>query len=400
MEELLPDTESAMPTNDGSMLAVLREAQEKLAQITQEKEEKVAGFTSSLLSESQINELDIPPTEWILPGFLPKPSLVAITGKPGSFKTFFAHWIARRLAAGLGLFEKWEGNFDIKMTTEPFDGFKKRKVLIIEEEMGPEIIKERSLMMKSWGESDNVYWAINSGFSIRGDKGEAIKGLIHSISTLGIDVVILDPFTSVSGMQDENDNAEAREVMDILLKQLVNDGPKITVIFLHHPAKGDGDGTSIRGAGDILGKSYVHYSLQYDKAGGDGPKKITIKCGKTRWRQLEDFTIEFRDEPATGLPPGQRVKKEFVYTGFKKDETTEGVDGEEKRGPGQPKKFDKLAESIFSSMETGLDYTRIELAEFTDYDSKHGTFRAAIKLLKEQGKVAEDEKMGKWSKIG
>lgn len=383
---------------DTTMLGALQSAKADYEKIKEEQAQKVVAFTSSLLNEKAIRDLDVAPTEWMLPGFLPKPALVAITGKPGSFKTFFAHWIARRLASGQSLFDTWEGNVESKLSTAPWDGYKKRKVLIVEEEMGPEIIKERCQMMKSWGEEENVYWAINSGFSIRGDKGEHIKGLIHSISTLGIDVVILDPFTSVSGMEDENDNAEAREVMDILLKELVNNGPKITVIFLHHPAKGDGDGTSIRGAGDILGKAYVHYTLQYDKTGGEGPKKITIKCGKTRWRQLEDFTIEFRDEPAVGLPPGVFAKKEFVYTGQKKDDGDgDGdMDGDEKRGKGRPSNKEENKALILDGKDPAVGYTRNEIAESAGLHVRGRGFLVALMELKTEGKVVEDEKIGKW----
>lgn len=254
-----------------------------------------------IMDEVQFSKLSLEPTEWLFPRLLPKPGLIALTGRPGGYKTYFAHWMARRLSAGLPLFDE----YDEDPEWSKVGAGREVRSLIIQEEMGPEIVQERINDLKAY-KKDNVFWAVGSGFDLR--KPEKVAELVAMIKELRIEVLFFDPFISIANMKDENDNAEASEVMNIILNTFVNSGPKISVVFLHHPSKGQ-DGDVIRGAGDILGKTYVQYVLE--KKGDYDATMITVKCPKHRWRATRNFTMEFVDSP----DPRDLGAKKFVYRG-------------------------------------------------------------------------------------
>jgi RecA-family ATPase len=54
------------------------------------------------------------------------------------------------------------------------------------------------------------------------------------LKTNEIKLLVLDPFSSVLGASNENDNAEVSKIMDVM-RELINE-LNIGIIFLHHPA--------------------------------------------------------------------------------------------------------------------------------------------------------------------
>jgi hypothetical protein len=219
-------------------------------------------FLDQRLTYTELMEADIPDPDWFVPGFLPNPGLVAVTGRPGSFKTFFTQWLGLRLAAGKPLFDQWDIPPEKQGMDEPYKGGYPLGVLFMEEEMNERQLKQRSNLMKSWKVGECFQWLINSGFTVKDEK--KVKELREFVEREAIKLIVLDPFTTVLGMEDENSNAEAREVMDILRKNFIDTEHGCTVIFIHHPSKSgsnDGSDASIRGAGDILGKCDMHFVL-------------------------------------------------------------------------------------------------------------------------------------------
>ncbi|MCR4329073.1 MAG: AAA family ATPase [Candidatus Roizmanbacteria bacterium] len=254
------------------------------------------GFT-----HDEVQKLDLPDPEWFIPTLIPNPGLIAITGRPGHFKTFFTQWIALRLSAKLPLFDGIDSSF----LSAPKSSI---GVVFVEEEMNARQIKLRANQMKSWGH-DNFHWFISSGFSLK-DK-EKVSELRKYIETNNIKLLVLDPFTTCAEMKDENSNAEAREVMDVIRHEFVDTEHGCTVIFIHHPSKGEGSSENIRGAGDILGKCDMHFVLE--KIGEGRTTVISIKCKKTRFIQPDDFIAEMvEDEKDFG-------RLEWKYRGTHED---------------------------------------------------------------------------------
>ncbi len=313
------------------------------------------------ISSKELKEKIIPATEWFFDSFIPCPSLIGRVGRPGSYKTFFAHWIANRLSAGKDLFDE----------TMEFSGSAKHtKTLIIEEEMGEIIVQEREKAMQEY-EDSNVFWMINSGFNLRDEK--KVDELVKIIAEKDIRLLILDPFSSISKMKDENSNAEAAEVMDILLNRFVNGGSKITVLFIHHPSKSSTNGDVLRGAGDILGKCYIAYGMDKMEEAGT---QVRIKCIKHRWRFVQSFIVDMVQDK-------EKEKLKFVCIGKTKDNLKT--------------KVEQLESQVMGILETAGGMSKAQISMVLERETeprRDKNLGEAIKNLKESGKIRFDAKKG------
>jgi len=308
----------------------------------------------------EIQNAPLPDPEWFIDTLIPNPGLIAITGRPGAFKTFLVHWMAMRLSAGLPFFATIIGECDF---VNPYK--EKIGVAFIEEEMNARQIKMRTNDLKSW-DHPNFHWFISAGFSLRDEK--KVKELKEFIEKNNIKLIVLDPFTTCAGMKDENSNAEAREVMDIIRHEFVDSAFGCSVIFIHHPAKGEGTSENIRGAGDILGKCDMHFVIT--KIGEEPTSKISFKCKKTRYKQPKDFIAELVED---GNDLG---KLEWIYTGKMIDEFK--------------KERDELKEKILDAMQLDVEYKKKEVAEAVDCGEKDNKFRACWDELEKKKKIIQE----------
>ncbi len=209
------------------------------------------------LSFLELEALDLPATEWLMGKTIPWPGLIAVSGKPGSFKTFFALWLAMRASAGLPLFD--EQTFST--LGEKYSGGYV-PTLFIEEENTVRLIRERAISLKK-ADYSRMFFYIDCGFKMTDEDWR--KKTIDFVKLHGIKLIVLDPFSSVMGLKDENSNAEVSTVMDLIRKEFIKND--VSVIFIHHPSKGEEGGKNLRGAGDILGKCDVHLSLEKEPTG-------------------------------------------------------------------------------------------------------------------------------------
>jgi hypothetical protein len=235
--------------------------------------------------------ISFPKQEWIFDRVIPKDGLIALSGAPGSYKSFFALWMALQAGMGKPLFnaEQIIGNNQSEL-----------KTLFIEEENTLRLMHQRVRVLKN-GKSRNVFFKIDDGFKMQDD--EARANVIQFCMFNSISLVVLDPFSSVMGLKDENNNAEVSVIMDIIRKTFVAQG--ISVMFIHHPAKNAEGGKNLRGAGDILGKCDVHISMEKDE---QDKKLITISYEKMRLiseDDIWDFKVKFSGDEIMGY--------EFVY---------------------------------------------------------------------------------------
>lgn len=238
-----------------------------------------------MYTEPEMLALDIPKPLWIADYIFPLPGLVAISGPWESYKTMFVLWTLRRLSAGLPLFH---GEVDY---AEPFTADKKPKAvnaLFLEEEMTMGQIQERVSQMEGPHPS-NMNYMVRSGFNFR--EGDKIQRLKDMMVEKGINIVICDPFSTISGVDDENANAEVSRIMDNMRE--LADSANACVGFIHHPAKSDKDRKSLRGAGDISGKVDIHLTIEKEHSESDTINVTFEKMRVANRQKVSGFKIRY-----------------------------------------------------------------------------------------------------------
>lgn len=318
---------------------------------------QLGGGIPDPLSFDELLALDLPPTEWLMGKTIPWPGLIAISGKPGSYKTFFALWLTMRASAGLPLFDgascgalgaKYEGGMVPS--------------LMIEEENTVRLIRERAMGLVK-ADYSRMFFYVDMGFKMSDvvwrDKA------VSFIQERGIKLVVLDPFSSVMGLKDENSNAEVSVVMDIIRKEFIK--KDISVIFIHHPSKGDeSGGKNLRGAGDILGKCDVHLSLEKEESGD-----IVVSYEKMRVADEKTMT---------------NFRMRLVYDGLGKNGYFMYV------GEAVPKwqeERDALEKKIIDAMTELGETTRVAIAKAIGDNNTGDKFKKTWEKMKADGRIRE-----------
>ncbi len=208
--------------------------------------------------------------EWIINGLLPKGSLVILSGRPGSFKTWTTLHIAISISQGSPVFNHFET--------------KKNRVLIIDEEDSKVIIKNRFELLGIHKDTD-INLSILSGFKI--DNEEHLDLLIKEIKNRKIGVIIIDSLIRIhSG--DENSARDMSKVNN-QLKKLVGMG--IAIIINHHNRKSqnnkDDDNQAMRGSIDILAGIDSHLMIHKSS------NELIIKQSKNRFNEeKKSFSVK------------------------------------------------------------------------------------------------------------
>lgn len=309
------------------------------------------------LSLDELEAMELPGTQWAMNRIIPYPGLVAVSGRPGSYKTFFCLWLALRIAEGLPLFEEPEAK-DITPLTGPVP------VLFIEEENTVRLVRERMLGFKR-GTAVPLHFYIDQGFKMMDPSWR--EKVLAFVAERGIRVIFMDPFSSVMGLKDENSNAEVAAVMDVVRKEFIK--RDVSIVFIHHPSKGDEGGKSLRGAGDILGKCDVHLSLENEKA-----DRRTVRVSYEKMRVADEATMRNFKMRIEGDPAMRDTR--FAYLGEAKPEFQE--------------ERDKLVDEARKALPTmGEEFTRKELAEACDTSPSADRFTAAWGDLLKSGEVVK-----------
>ena len=283
---------------------------------------------------------------------IPHPGLVAISGQPGAHKTFFAMWLAMRIADGKSLFDESDEAF-FAQTTAP-ENPPQANVLFIEEENTAQLVKSRYHDLKPMDDGSHIMFLIEEGFKFTDSSWcDEIKSIIRARQ---ISVLILDSFVSCMGIKNENDNAEIAAVLDIVRHEFVKQG--LTVIFIHHPSKSNEGGKNLRGAGDILGKMDVHLCLTKDEE-----DKRKVKVSYEKMRVADETTVSDFEIRLIGENDLRTLHYKYI-------------------GAARTKK-DKMADSILEQMKTLEDgCTREDMADYMNTGKSDGSFRRAWDRLK------------------
>mgnify|MGYP001575012573 CR=1 FL=1 len=253
---------------------------------------KDTAFRIPLIEGCAFLSTEFPPITWLVPHFIPKGALVFFAGEPESYKTFFAFALMTRMDGLQRLFDFVECDMPVFNEVLPSS-----RVAFIEEEMNPAFTQQRLKKLYGSGGTlpDTFYISHSSGIQLANP--EHLKALRAIVVEKKLDVVFLDPFVSVAGVDDESANAEISTMLTAIRKQLIDD-PMVncTVVFIHHPAKNQvGRASSLRGAGEIMGKADI--AISFKRSETDPEATITVMKYRLEDRtKIPAFKVQFRDE--------------------------------------------------------------------------------------------------------
>lgn len=238
-------------------------------------------YGQKVYSIGEIYEMDLPGQEWIIDSLVPDKSLTAISGAPGSYKSWLSLYLAKCILEGKMVFDRYNTVYG--------------NVLIIDLENNMGLIKDRCKMLSFGGESNLYYW--QGEFNIEKDL-ERLELLLKEKS---IRVLIIDSLVRIHN-SDEND---ARAMSQVLkkLRSLANLG--VAVIFVHHSRKQSffgksNAGESMRGSSDILAAIDSHLLLEKTSGG--------VKLSQPKLRAQESIkTLQLRI-----ISEGDKFDFEFV----------------------------------------------------------------------------------------
>lgn len=197
---------------------------------------------------------DFPPVEWLVEGLMPETGLIAISGLPGSYKSWIVQHLALSVATGTPLFDKFPT--------------KQKKVLLIDKENQLNLIQKRFKLLGAF-EGIDIHF-LSSDFFIEDE--QIINQICELIKTKGIGLIILDSLIRIYRGKDENSSNDMAEVFR-RLRRFQEAGA--TVVFVHHHRKmsiiaKNVAAESLRGSSDILAAVDSHLAMEVS----DGEIKI------------------------------------------------------------------------------------------------------------------------------
>lgn len=208
---------------------------------------------------------EFPETQWVVEQLIPVEGIVAVSGVPSAYKTWFMLDLAIKVASGSIAFDRFETN--------------KSGVLIIDEETGERWIQQRVVKLSNNFELP-IHLLSKTGFKLNDKTVAFLTGFIEEHK---IGVVIFDSLTRIHTATDENNAVEMAKVFS-LFQKLTNAG--VSVIFTHHNRKqgmfrSSNPSQDMRGSSDILAAVDGHLSIERDND--------SIKVTQTKSRQAEEI---------------------------------------------------------------------------------------------------------------
>lgn len=254
------------------------------------------------MSLKELYEKNLPPTDWDVEGLFEHGTPNMLSAAPNNFKTWLIDVLAISIASG----EKLFGHFNTKQ----------QGVLIVSEEDGEGITKNRFKMLLKKGKEDlPVYLHIQKGFKLT---DELVDQLLAQAKELKVGFVMFDSLRAVHSA-DENNSKDMQQVMDFLMR-FTREG--ITTLFTHHHrkkmkgygAKQDDTGEESRGSTSINAAVHGHITCEHKVI--DGEDKLIITQPKLKCAQkLKPFRV--------GMVFGADMDTaRFEYEGEYADEST------------------------------------------------------------------------------
>ena len=241
---------------------------------------------------------EIPPIEWVVKYFLPRPSVVTIFGRPKHKKTLVVMDMCHHISSGLA----W-------MTTDTTgkDGIevKQARVIWVDLENGSRLLKRR---MKAFAQALNVD-IVRGQFQAYSmpdpwldlSKPENVVAMIERIQELGdISVLVIDHLGQVFGGIDEN-SPLASQVMGAIRQ--ISEICNVAIVLIHHAKKGNGKDSGnledqLRGSGAILAGVDGAFLVERDPVDKD---QVTIKPVAVRGPDAPTISANFSYEQDENL---------------------------------------------------------------------------------------------------
>ncbi|MGA2910490.1 MAG: AAA family ATPase [Candidatus Microgenomates bacterium] len=292
-----------------------------------------------VLSLGSILSTKFPPISWLIDKLIPQEGLVALSGTPGSYKSWLSQQIAISITKGEALFGKFPSNSG--------------GVLVIDKENSNSLIQKRFKLLGANGEL-NIYF-LNRDFFVEDDS--LINEVCKFVSEKQIKLVIFDSLIRIYKGKDENNSNDMAFVFS-RLKQIQAYGTAI--LFTHHNRKQSffskkTTAESMRGSSDILAS--VDSALAVEANEG------IIKVTQTKLRQdMPISPFKLKVDSVT-----DRVS--FIY---------EGEIDEEKE------KVEKAKDDIYTLLAEG-EKSRTELQEAFKGIYGMKTIDGALDYLKDNG---------------
>ncbi len=253
----------------------LSQTQQAIESLDIVESEEILEEPSIVFDLSTLLKKEFPPVSWRVDKLVPDCGLVAISGLPGSGKSWITEHLALAVASGTPLFGKFE-------TQEG-------SVLIIDKENNISLIQKRFKLLGGL-EGLGVYF-LNREFFVEED--QLIEEIVSLIQKLKIKLVIVDSLIRIYRNKDENSSNDMAEVFR-QLKRFQEVGA--AVVFTHHHRKQsimakNVASESMRGSSDILAAVDCHLAVDKTEDG--------IKITQTKLRQemsIKPFKINLEGE--------------------------------------------------------------------------------------------------------
>lgn len=240
---------------------------------------------------------DIPPIEWIVKYFLPRPSVVVFFGRPKHKKTLVVLDMCHHISAGLNWMIAPDGRDGIEVNAA--------KVVWVDLENGARLLKRR---MKAFAKALDVTMPRGQflAYSMPDpwldlSKPENIPAMIDRIQSLGdVSVVTIDHLSQVFGSIDEN-SALASQIMGAI--RFISEVCNIAIVLIHHAKKGIGKDSGLledmlRGSGAILAGCDAAFMVERDRADSN---QVTIKPVAVRGPDAPNISATFTYEQDENL---------------------------------------------------------------------------------------------------
>ncbi len=222
--------------------------------------------------------------QWLLKDIIPAQSLVALYGKPGSYKSFVALDLAARIAAGLPAFNR---------DTE------QGAVIYIAGEGGAGLKRRRDAIVKRHGlPKDIPIYFLRAQLDLRSKADDAVA-LLAAIKALGVKValIIIDTLARAFGGGNENSSEDMGAFIGVV--GLVMEELQCAALIVHHSGKDEARG--MRGHSSLLGA--VDAELEVAKLSPDQSEERIGQLTVTKQKDGEDgFKITYRLETVALSP--------------------------------------------------------------------------------------------------
>lgn len=194
-----------------------------------------------LYSTSELLEHEPAEYQFLVEPFVPYQAISAVSGHPGSGKSWVTLHLAKCVASGepmFGRFKTTQGN-----------------VLILDEESGLDELHKRARKL-GFTEDLPIFFHVLGGFKL--DNADDLDELLATVEKHNIKLVILDPFVAFHS-KTENSAEEIQQITEAMQRFLAIGA---AVLYVHHHRKDSvakfGYGQGLRGSSALLGRLDSH----------------------------------------------------------------------------------------------------------------------------------------------